>query len=77
MTTLISFLGKQSAGYRTARYRFAEGDVHEVPFFRKLSRLRNTLAHGQRSRDREINRLLADESKLHEALKRFVRELTA
>lgn len=32
MTTLISFLGKQQKGYRTARYRFPD-TVREVPFF--------------------------------------------
>ena len=33
MTTLISFLGKQQKGYRTATYRFDAGFVREVPFF--------------------------------------------
>ncbi|MDR1728191.1 MAG: TIGR02221 family CRISPR-associated protein [Acidobacteriota bacterium] len=32
MTTLLSFLGKQIKGYRTARYRFPDR-VREVPFF--------------------------------------------
>jgi len=32
MTTLISFLGKQQMGYRTARYRFSD-TIREVPFF--------------------------------------------
>lgn len=33
MTTLISFLGKQQKGYRTATYRFDAGFAREVPFF--------------------------------------------
>lgn len=33
MTTLISFLGKQANGYRTAHYRFDAGFTREVPFF--------------------------------------------
>lgn len=33
MTTLISFLGKQQKGYRTATYRFDVGFAREVPFF--------------------------------------------
>ncbi|MFN6961386.1 MAG: TIGR02221 family CRISPR-associated protein [Rhodocyclaceae bacterium] len=37
MTTLISFLGKgridPRTGYRTARYRFEDNSVREVPFF--------------------------------------------
>lgn len=33
MTTLISFLGKQQKGYRTANYRFDAGFAREVPFF--------------------------------------------
>lgn len=33
MTTLISFLGKNQTGYRSARYRFDSGFVREVPFF--------------------------------------------
>ena len=37
MTTLVSFLGKSRAdartGYRVTTYRFAAGDVREVPFF--------------------------------------------
>ena len=33
VTTLISFLGKQQKGYRTATYRFDAGFVREVPFF--------------------------------------------
>lgn len=33
MTTLISFLGKQANGYRTARYCFDAGFTREVPFF--------------------------------------------
>lgn len=33
MTTLISFLGKQQQGYRTATYLFDAGFTREVPFF--------------------------------------------
>lgn len=33
MTTLISFLGKQSRGYTRARYQFEDGTLHEEPFF--------------------------------------------
>lgn len=33
MTTLISFLGKQQKGYKSANYRFDEGFVRNVPFF--------------------------------------------
>jgi len=44
--------------------------------FKKLDRLRNALAHGQRSPDNEINRLLNDENTLREELKRFIRELS-
>ena len=33
MTTLISFLGKQSRGYAHARYQFEDGTLHEEPFF--------------------------------------------
>lgn len=33
MTTLISFLGKQRAGYQTATYRFDAGFIRQVPFF--------------------------------------------
>lgn len=33
MTTLISFLGKQQKGYRTAAYHFDDEFVREVPFF--------------------------------------------
>lgn len=43
--------------------------------FKKLEWLRNALAHGQRSQDNEIAKLLNDENALREALKRFIREL--
>lgn len=43
--------------------------------FRKLDRLRNSLAHGQRSDDREIAALLGSEQLLQDALKKFAREL--
>lgn len=37
MTSLISLLGKGKndpvTGYKTARYRFDDGSVHEEPFF--------------------------------------------
>ncbi len=33
MTTLVSFLGKQQKGYRTASYRFDAGFTRVVPFF--------------------------------------------
>ncbi len=33
MTTLISFLGKQQKGYRTATYRFDAGFARNAPFF--------------------------------------------
>ncbi|TAH42490.1 MAG: TIGR02221 family CRISPR-associated protein [Betaproteobacteria bacterium] len=45
--------------------------------FKKLEWLRNALAHGQRSQDDETAKLLAEESALRDALKRFIRELVA
>lgn len=45
--------------------------------FRKLDWLRNALAHGQRSDDREVAALLSDERLLHETLKKFAKELAS
>lgn len=45
--------------------------------FRQLEWLRNALAHGQRSDDREVARLLSDETALRDALKRFSKELSS
>lgn len=47
------------------------------PSFRKLDRLRNALAHGLRSDDREIDRMLADEDSLRAQLQKLVKELGA
>lgn len=43
--------------------------------FQHLERLRNALAHGQRSEDDTINRLLMDEEKLRETLRKLIRNL--
>ena len=43
--------------------------------FRSLERLRNALAHGQRSTDDATVKLLTDENALQKELKRFIREL--
>ena len=45
--------------------------------FRKLDWLRNALAHGQRSDDKETAKLLGSEATLQDAIKRFARELSA
>lgn len=44
--------------------------------FKKLDWLRNALAHGQRSPDKETTKLLDDETLLREALERFATNLT-
>lgn len=44
--------------------------------FQQLERLRNALAHGQRSEDDQVNRLLNDESRLRETLSTLTRKLT-
>ena len=44
--------------------------------FKKLDWLRNALAHGQRSQDNEIAKLLNDENTLREAFKGFIKEFS-
>lgn len=44
--------------------------------FKKLDRLRNALAHGQRSQDNETAKLLNDENTLREAFKGFIKEFS-
>lgn len=48
----------------------------ENQLFKRLEWLRNALAHGQRSRDDEIAKLLSDESALRAQLNTFIRELS-
>lgn len=54
-----------------AKKALAEGSKS----FKTLDRLRNSLAHGSRSDDREVAALLIDERSLRETLARFAREL--
>ena len=42
------------------------------PSFKPLIRLRNALAHGQRSYDKEINLLLSDETLLRQKLEQYI-----
>jgi hypothetical protein len=60
-------------GERDDARRFL-GNDHNT--FRKLDWLRNALAHGQRSEDRDTARLLNDEGTLQKALEQFTKELT-
>ncbi|MDR2689717.1 MAG: TIGR02221 family CRISPR-associated protein [Azoarcus sp.] len=48
----------------------------ENALFKQLDRLRNALAHGKRSPDKEINRLLNDEVQLRSMLEQCFKKLT-
>lgn len=49
----------------------------ELPDFRKLEKLRNALAHGQRPDDKTVSKLLGDEQELVKHLKKLTKNLPA
>ena len=50
-------------------------ELRENPAFRELGKLRNALAHGQRSPNRTVQRAMDDESRLRQSLQRLFDEL--
>lgn len=60
---------------RAERVRAADSLAQRLPQFDKLQRIRNALAHAQRSHDSEVNALLTDEQRLRQKLETLMATL--